>query len=286
VERGLSAKSVKNHLTILRRMLVVARKWKLIDVVPEVQWPKVPKASFDFLSFDEAEALVAAADAEWRTIILVAWQTGLRLGELRGLRWQDVDLKVGRLTVNQAVSRKVIGTPKSNKAREVPLTTRVRAALVNHQHDLGELVFCRPDGGVLPVGHLRWPLWRACDRAGIRRLGWHALRHTFASHLVMRGVPIVAVQELLGHSTVEMTMRYAHLSPNVLRTAIAVLDTPPSGPSAPPAAEPTEGDGRKAARHPEAVDDGARKGRPLTVDDLPGLEADWCNGGAEAPWSN
>jgi len=61
-------------------------------------------------------------------------------------------------------------------------------------------------------------------RAGIRRIGWHALRHTFASHLVMRGAPIKAVQELLGHATIEMTMRYSHLSPDVRRDAVALLD--------------------------------------------------------------
>jgi integrase len=64
----------------------------------------------------------------------------------------------------------------------------------------------------------------ACKAAGIRRVMFHVLRHTFASHLVMRGVPMKAVQELLGHSSIDMTMRYAHLSPNVRREAVAALD--------------------------------------------------------------
>jgi site-specific recombinase XerD len=68
---------------------------------------------------------------------------------------------------------------------------------------------------------------RACARAGLsQRLGWHELRHSFASHLIMRGVALKAVQELLGHATIDMTMRYAHLSPDVKRDAVHVLDTP------------------------------------------------------------
>ena len=58
---------------------------------------------------------------------------------------------------------------------------------------------------------------RACRKAGLRQIGWHVLRHTFASHLVMRGAAMKVVQELLGHATIEMTMRYAHLSPDVPR---------------------------------------------------------------------
>lgn len=77
---------------------------------------------------------------------------------------------------------------------------------------------------MLTKGACRWPLWSACDRAKLRRIGWHVLRHTFASHLVMRGQPLKAVQELLGHSTIKMTERYAHLSPDVRRNAVAVLD--------------------------------------------------------------
>lgn len=75
----------------------------------------------------------------------------------------------------------------------------------------------------------KWPLRAACERAGIRLVGWHVLRHTFASHLVMRGAPLEAVQELLGHQDIKMTMRYAHLSPDARRDAVRLLDGPADG---------------------------------------------------------
>jgi site-specific recombinase XerD len=98
------------------------------------------------------------------------------------------------------------------------------AAFKAQRHLRGPLVFCADDGRMLVKTECKHPLWRACKRAGLRRIGWHVLRHSFASHLVMRGVPLKVVQELMGHATVEMSMRYAHLSPNVPRDAVRVLD--------------------------------------------------------------
>ena len=68
------------------------------------------------------------------------------------------------------------------------------------------------------------PLMKVCRKAGLRRIGWHVLRHSYASHLVMRGATMMEIKELLGHSTLDMTMRYAHLSPNARRAAVALLD--------------------------------------------------------------
>lgn len=222
--RTLSAKSINNVLTILRRMLVVARKRGLIETVPEIDWLKVPVQEFDFLDFAEAQRLLAAVDGEWRTMILVALRTGMRMGELLALRWQDVDLVAGRITVRQNAVKGKIGTPKSGKAREIALSNDTRAALKAHRHLRGPLVFSDMSGRMLKYTEMRHPLWRACRKAGLRPIGWHALRHSFASHLVMRGVPLKAVQELLGHSTIQMTMRYAHLGPQVTRDAVNLLD--------------------------------------------------------------
>jgi integrase len=97
VDTGLSKKTVNNHLTVLRRLLVVAKKRRMIETVPEIEWLKVPEQDFDYLDFGEAQRLIDAADEEWRPMITVAIKTGLRLGELIARRWrEDVDLLKGQ----------------------------------------------------------------------------------------------------------------------------------------------------------------------------------------------
>jgi integrase len=222
---GLSPKTINNHLIVLRRLLGVAQEWGVVEHIPRFKWLKVKEADFDFLTFQEADAVLAGGDdGEWRTMILVAIKTGLRQGELLALRWSDLDLVAGRIVVRRAVARGIVGTPKSGKSREVPLSPEALSALKAHRHLRGELVFCDGDGGMLTKGQCKHPLWRACKRAGLRRVGWHVLRHTFASHLVMRNAPLKAVQELLGHASITTTMRYAHLSPDARRDAVSLLD--------------------------------------------------------------
>lgn len=221
-----SGKTVNNILTVLRHSLEVAARWEWIESVPSVSWAKAKKPEFRFLDFEEADRLVAAAEAEQLAhgMIVVALHTGLRLGELLALRWDAVDLKAGRLIVRHAVARGVVGTPKSGGSREVALSETVARTLKALRHLRGPLVFCKDDDAMLTKNEAKGPLRRARVRAGITALGWHDLRHTFASHLTMRGVPLKAVQELLGHATIEMTMRYAHLSPTVARDAVCLLD--------------------------------------------------------------
>lgn len=232
-------KTINNHIGVLRKLLVVALQWGRIEKLPATKWLlRVPPCDFDFLSFEEAPRVIKAADAAWQTMVIVGLRTGLRIGELIALRWEDVDLVAGRLVVRRSLSGKKIDTPKNHRTREVPLSDEALRALKAHRHLRGELVFCNEAGGMLTRHACKWPLWAACKRAGLRLVGWHVLRHTFASHLVMRGAPLKAVQELLGHADIKMTMRYAHLSPDARRDAVRLLDSPFYGnPTATRAAE-------------------------------------------------
>jgi integrase len=136
-----------------------------------------------------------------------------------------VDLVAGQITVRRSATRGVVTDPKSGRSRSIPLGDEVLAALKAERHLRGPLVFCKSAERMVRKNECKHPLWRACRRAGLRQIGWHVLRHTFASHLAMRGVPLKVIQDLMGHATVEMTMRYAHLSPNVPRDAVKLLDS-------------------------------------------------------------
>ena len=224
VKAGLAAKTVNNQLTVLYCLLSEAHRRKLILAMPVKQWAKAPKPSFRYLNFDEASALVKAAEEPWRTMIYVALKAGLRLGELLALRWCDVDLAQRQITVRQAFAYGKLGTPKSDQPRSVPISKVLLSVLEQYRHKRGPFVFCHDDGEPLTKGECKWPLWRASVAAGLGRIGWHVLRHTFASHLAILGAPIKHIQELLGHSDIRVTMRYAHLSPQARVGSIGLLD--------------------------------------------------------------
>jgi integrase len=233
LDSGLKPKTINNILGVLSSLLSVAKKFKLVTELPDIQWLKVAKPEIDYLNYEDAQRLSdGTKPARWRTMAILALNTGLRLGELAALRWDAVDLSAGRLVVRLNVYRGHLGTPKGGRDREVPLNKKAMSALAQWPRRLGSpWVFPQKDGSFMrnPHHHSAHAILKLAKTAGIRPIGWHTLRHTFASHLVMRGVSLKAVQELLGHSTIEMTMRYAHLSPTVRKDAVAVLDDLPRG---------------------------------------------------------
>ena len=221
-----SPKSVNNHLAVLRKLLNLAVEYKKLPSAPKVKALRIGEQDFDFLSFEETERFVAATPPEWTTMILVALKTGLRIGELLALKWEDLDLRAGKLIVKRTLWQGKEGSPKGGRRREVPLSKQTVKLVQAHRHLIGPYLFTRPDGSHHTHNQLQDLIPRICKLAGLpKRLTWHDLRHTFASHLVMKGRSLVEVQQLLGHTTIAMTMRYAHLSPEVKRDAVEALDS-------------------------------------------------------------
>lgn len=222
LERGLSPKTVNNRLTVLRRLLRSAQEWGLVDTVPLITPLRVPPPSFRFLAVDEVRRLAERAHSPLvRAMIVCAAHTGLRLGELCGLSWPDIDFERRQLCVRRSLVDGVLDTPKNNRTRYVPMTNDVVRELGALPRN-GEGVFLFRDHRIIDVSAAKW-LHRACQNAGIDRIGWHVLRHTFASELVSRGVPLAVVRDLLGHSTIKMTERYAHLAPGIGHEAVRAL---------------------------------------------------------------
>lgn len=232
-KKGLKPKTVNNMLGILGTCLRHAVEAGHIDKLPVIRRLKVPPPSFDFLDFDEAPVLIDGARAGWpERAIRFALRTGLRQGEHRGLRWDVVDFRRRRVFVRVSLSQdaKREEPPKNGRTRYVPLSDEALQVLKDQRAESmlkSEWVFCDPEGGAFTRAKFEHQLIVACRRAGMRKVRWHDLRHTFASHLVMKGVSLRAAQELLGHSSITVTQRYAHLAPRVGREAVLLLDAPP-----------------------------------------------------------
>lgn len=223
-EEELRPKTINNLLCTLSRCLRSAVEWELLDHIPIIKPLKVPPQPFKFLSLEESTRLIACCDEPmWKQMILIALRTGMRLGELFGLDWSAIDFQRRQITVRQSIVYGITGTPKNNKIRHIPITDEVCSALYESRKPIG-LVFHRGDGEPLSYHVAERAMHRACKKAGLPLIGWHVLRHTFASDLATEGIPMRAIQELLGHASIVMTMRYAHLGESSLREAVATLE--------------------------------------------------------------
>lgn len=228
---GLSKKTVNEELGVLAHLLHLAHEWGELPELPSIKrFRGANRHEIDFLTDAEAERLVSLAGPRWGGMITLALNTGLRLGELCGLSWDCVDLKNGKLRVAKNVWQGILGTPKGNRERTVPLNAAAKACLKAQPRRLdSSWVFPQKDGGF--IRNPQWTCEDAISRISTaaalgRPVAWHIMRHTFASNLVMRGASLKAVQELLGHASIEQTMRYAHLAPEVKADTVKLLDQP------------------------------------------------------------
>ena len=212
--------TVALELAVLRHMLRLGRRWGYLEKVPDIDMPKKPEGRRRYLDEAEIQRLLAASAASRNphltTIVTIALNTGMRRGEILRLEWAHIDLSSARITLFET---------KNGAPRGLPLNRAVYDALIALQPASNErsgLVFKRKDGAAW--GKIRTAFETAVKRAGLTNFRFHDLRHTAASHLVMRGATLKEVQEILGHKTFSMTLRYAHLSPAHLRGAVDRLD--------------------------------------------------------------
>ena len=217
-ERGLSRRTANKQLIILGAILERAVKTHglLRNPAREVHKLRVrydPNA-YDFFSPDEIEQLGdAAASDQDRAIYRTAAFTGLRMGELIALRWGDVDFTAEALHVYNSYSLGTLTAPKSGLTRTVPMAEQVQELLTVHRkavpHDRGDLVFPGERAEYLDGAALRRRYKKALEKAKLRKLRFHDLRHTFGS-IAIDQATIVQVQAWMGHADVQTTMKYMH----------------------------------------------------------------------------
>jgi integrase len=223
IATGISNKTVNNRLTVLGKCLNCANEWHGTPT-PKIKLLKSPPPRTDFLTHDECELLLDHAEGDLSTMILLALRTGMRQGEIRGLQWSSINWQNRIITVRHSWYdyKKALVSPKSNRERHIPLDIDVYELLYPKRKNSG-FVFLSPYREPFTCHRLINDLAAICRKAKLRKIGWHVLRHTFATSLAMRGAPLPVVQALLGHSTISTTMRYAHVASSTLRSAIDML---------------------------------------------------------------
>lgn len=166
---------------------------------------KVPIGRIRFLESSEQARLLECCRGRLKDIVLVALRTGMRRGELLGLRKSDLDFERKLICLSKT---------KTNSLREIPIIPEIQAVLKTHVFGKAdtEYVFAKADGSRMFSN--KTAFWMALAKAGIKNFRFHDLRHTYASDLVSAGVDIFTVSKLLGHANVKTTMIYAHLTPN------------------------------------------------------------------------
>lgn len=219
---GLKASSINHELALIRSAINYVRThWDIqLEKNPISRHRlKTSPLRLRYLTPSEARALVQSANSDaLRSFLTLALHTGCRKSELMTLQWSDID-------INRRVLVLKAENTKGNKARSIPLNQNALDAInvLSKSNKVGsEWVFCHRSGK--RRRSFGWSFEKACNSAGIEDFHIHDLRHTFASWLVSNGVDLIKVRDLLGHTSIKMTERYAHLMPSRLLSAVEVLD--------------------------------------------------------------
>ncbi len=252
INEGFKAGTVASFHNVLHKALDTAVRWNLIakNVCDVVSPPRAEKFEFQPLTVEQVRKLLEVTKGHYmEALFKLALATGMRRGELMGLKWQDVDFNAGVLQVRRILTRipsKMEGKgfiesePKTKTSRRSvviasfalealrehrwrQLNAITKAGLLWQQHDY---VFCTSIGThINPTTDMLEPLNELLEKAGLPHIRFHDLRHSAASLLMSQGVHPKVVQELLGHSTIGMTMDvYSHVLPSMQQDAIGKLN--------------------------------------------------------------
>jgi integrase len=222
--KGDSPVTFNRYLELLKAALNKAVEWSLLRDNRLKSFKKLKSdrtRQVRFLTREEIQFVLEEADEFMRRVILILLYTGLRRSEFVYLEWKDIDFENSLIHVQ---SKPEYGFhPKSYKPRSIPMCKELQALLMD-MPQAGRFIL--DNGNNQPLHHPIYyykELQKVYKKAGIEEANLHTLRHTFASHLIMQGVDPRTVQEYLGHSTIQVTEKYSHLSKSHKREAIKVM---------------------------------------------------------------
>jgi integrase len=224
-----SPRTINSVLGLLQGILNDAVQWKYLHKNPldGLQLLKeMPPAEVFWLDSEIDQFLRANLRYQKYSLWVVALNTGMRRGELAALKWDRVSFQRRQFDITRSVTRYgLVERTKTGRKRIVPINDAVYQILwPQWQAQKSEFVFCQDDGSPIDVHHVYRDFHRAQARAGLKtRIRFHDLRHTFASHFMMKGGNLYDLQKILGHTSSKMTERYAHLSPTHLENAIQIV---------------------------------------------------------------
>jgi len=231
--------TVNREISCLHHIFTKAVEWELIEQSPfdrgKSLLMKENNTRLRFLNEDEIERLIEACPVHLRDIVVCALNTGMRRGEILSLKWDQI--KNGfiylsktktneprQIPVNDTLAELFKGMRKRQQLRSEYVFTFVNCGgAMKDPEKNAQCVKLLEDEG-MPVNEVKNAFRTALKRAGIENFRFHDLRHTFASQMILKGASIKVVQEILGHKTLTMTMRYAHLSQEHKREAINLLN--------------------------------------------------------------
>jgi len=222
LQAGKKPSTVNRRFAVLAHMFQKAYDWGMcseetLKKVRRVKMLRENNRRLRYLSKEECLSLINACDPHLKPIVIVALNTGMRKQEILRLKWSNVDLKHGLIILDQDQT-------KNRERKEIPLNETLKRLFASLPRRLDiPYVFYDPASGK-PYRDVRKSFASALRRAGIRDFHFHDLRHTFASQLVMAGVDLTTVKELMGHKTITMTLRYAHLAPAHKAEAVKKID--------------------------------------------------------------
>lgn len=241
IKDGASAGGVRNEVALLSGVMGYAQRceYSLGNPVQGATLPKVKKAEVCFLSADQARTLIEATPPNFQCLIATALLTGMRAGELAGLMLRDIDYDKHLIRVQRSARRKKLTTPKTDSSyRSIDIPPTLEKMLKEWSASplrvqTTELVFSNSRGGILDMGEVkRRVLDPALERAGLPRMRFHDLRHTYASILIANGEPLKYIQAMMGHSSIQITADvYGHLLADVHSTAASRLEKSVFGPT-------------------------------------------------------